>query len=232
MYLFKEGCGPLMYAFHVKEIVSDEMMDLLIPEQSRNDPTFWETKDQRGGSLLLFAIWNPKSHCAVRLKTLKRYMPEESFQKLIQERKPLLYAFYFQERVDNELMRLLISSERDSDASFWRGKDQVEIFLFKLTFFFFFKFIFLIDSNRNSLIQIAILNKRPECLQRLTTLKSHMQRDHWLELLQNKNAVKTCDICFKFIIYEGQDAWELTKKIYADELDTAKEILNFLTKSL
>ncbi|ETO13320.1 hypothetical protein RFI_24055 [Reticulomyxa filosa] len=78
-----EGCGPLMCAFHDKETVSGELMELLIPEQSRYDSSFWEMKDKRGGSLLLYAIWNSRHYCTARLKMLKRYMPEESFQKLV-----------------------------------------------------------------------------------------------------------------------------------------------------
>ncbi|ETO13787.1 hypothetical protein RFI_23583 [Reticulomyxa filosa] len=248
-----------MYAFHVKEKISTEMMELLIPEQFRNDPSFWEMKDKRGSSLLLFAIWNSKPYCTARLRTLRQYMPDESFQKLIvcsflsfficfvfvffflsygcdvsrlpidytlqQEPKPLLYAFFFQERVDDELMRMLIPTERESAASFWRAKDQVLIYVYVL--------LFINVYNRNSVIQIAILNKRPECLQRLNMLKKHMAREYWLDLLQNKNSKKSK--CVKYVLQcdvkDGDDAWELTKKQYANDPDNANDILTFLTKS-
>ncbi|ETO21648.1 hypothetical protein RFI_15555 [Reticulomyxa filosa] len=222
----QQGCGPLMYAFHVRETVSTEMMTLLIPEQSRSDRAFWERKDKRGSSLLLFAIWNSKHHCTSRVRTLRQFMPEESFQKLVvkllssfvflsgrnrkerfvclscclfqqyqQEPKPLLYAFYFQERIDDELMRMLIPTNRENTVAFWRAKDQVVLFLdihikklFDLSIFVCL-LLYCPTQNRNSVIQIAILNKRPECLQRLNMLKKHMQREQWLDLLKNKNNV-------------------------------------------
>ncbi|ETO21649.1 hypothetical protein RFI_15556, partial [Reticulomyxa filosa] len=191
----------------------------------------------KGHSLLHLAILNQQPHFESRVKVLKKFAPKTCFDKMIKLKDkvtgiccfysifffffwsgnifkrngwiPLMYLFYFQHRIDDSIIELLLPDEikANEDISFWELTDNVtyflkNVFLFiylfvcLLIFFFFFFLCVGCEQSKHSLLQFSIQNNKPHLEHRLELLKKWIPEQSFQKLIRTND-----DVAFFFFFF-------------------------------